>query len=137
MTLHSDHLADLRKSGLSDETIEMMECYTARPVDIPKLLGWNPEKVKSAMVFSYFGHDGKPNGFYRLKVFPPHKDKDGHAVKYLQRKGTTPHLYILPPIQKILNDPSEALIITEGEKKAARGVQESLPVIGMVACGTG
>ncbi len=126
-TLHPDHLADLHRSGLSDETINLMGCYTARPADIPKLVGWNPEKVESALVFPYPGC----NGFCRIKVSPPFKDKNGHTVKYLQKKGTTPHLYILPPIQKILNDPSEALIISEGEKKAARGVQDGLPVIGI------
>ncbi len=129
MTLHPDHLADLRKSGLNDDTIKMMGVYTARPADIPKLLRWNPKQVKSALVFPYFGLDGKPNGFYRLKVFPSYKDKDGHTVKYLQKKGTPPHLYISPPIQKILDDPSQSLITTEGEKKAAKSVQEGLPAI--------
>jgi len=125
--LHPLHLEDLRKSGLNDEMIGLMGVYSARPADIPKLVGRNREKVESALVFPYPGCDG----FYRVKVFPPFKDEDGHTVKYLQKPGSSPHLYVLPPVETILTDASKPIIFTEGEKKDAKGVQEGLMVIGI------
>lgn len=92
MNFHPEHLSDLQKSGLNDEMIRMMEVYSARPEDIPKLIGWNPEKVDSALVFPYPGPDGKSNGFNRLKVFPSFRDANGHVVKYLQRENSGCHL---------------------------------------------
>ena len=64
--------------NLSEETIEMMEVYSVRPFDIPMALGWNPEKVESALAFPYPGLD-----FKRFKVFPSYDDAKGHKVKYL------------------------------------------------------
>lgn len=125
LSFHPDHLADLRKSGLNDEMKKLMGVYSARPADIQKLVGWNPEKVESVLVFPYPG----ANGFCRVKVFPSYKDNDGHTVKYLQKKGASSHLYVLPSVQEMLRDPSKVVIITEGEKKAAKAVQEGLPTI--------
>lgn len=75
--LHPEHLADLKKSGLNTETINAMGVYSARPSDIPKLLGFNPAWVTSALVIPYPGAEG----FSRLKVFPPGKNEEGNTVK--------------------------------------------------------
>lgn len=123
---HPGHLADLRKSGLSDESIDMMGAYSLRPADIPREIGWNPEGVESVLAIPYPGLD-----FSRFKVFPAFQDTKGHKVKYLQRKDTGVHLYILPPVQAALLNPSSPLYFTEGEKKAAKAVQEGLKCIGL------
>ena len=125
--LHPDHLADLRRSGLSDETIVTLGIYSARPQDIPQLIGWNPSEVTSALVLPYPGEDG----FYRVKVFPSFTKRDGHTVKYLQRPGTGVQLYNPPLAAKVLKDPSKPLGWTEGEKKAAKACQEGVPCIGL------
>jgi len=125
VALHPDHLADLRRSGLNDETIASLRIHSARPQDIPKLVGWDPPNVTSALVFPY------GCGFCRVKVFPPYKDKDGHTVKYLQRPASGVHLYIPPLASSVLGDPSKPLIWTEGEKKAAKVCQEGIPCIGL------
>ncbi len=52
--LHPEHLADLHKSGLTEAMISMMQVRSTRPSDIPKLLGWDPKKVESALVIPYF-----------------------------------------------------------------------------------
>lgn len=123
---HSKHLADLRKSGLRNKTIETMGAYSVRPADIPRLLGQDPKNVKSVLAFPY------PNlKFIRFKVFPPYVDAKGHKVKYLQRAGSGVHLYILPSVRQVLADPSISLHFTEGEKKASKAVQESLMCIGL------
>ena len=97
LSLHPDHLADLRQSGLTDETIQALGLYSARPGDISRLVGFDPPGVESALVFPYLGEDG----FCRVKVFPPYKDKNGHTVKYLQKPGSGVRLYIPPLAEKV------------------------------------
>lgn len=126
LALHPDHLADLRRSGLTDETIAALGIYSARPQDISKLIGWDPPGVQSALVFPYPGEDG----FCRVKVFPLFKDKDGHTVRYLQRPGSGVHLYIPPKTAKVLKDPTVPLGWTEGEKKSAKADQEGFHCVG-------
>lgn len=124
--IHPEHLADLAKSGLSEVTIHEAGLSTVRPCDVSQLLKWNPVKVESALAFPYPG-----NGFTRLKVFPPYHDDRGHRVKYLQPRKSPPHLYIPASAAKILKDPTIALAITEGEKKALKACQEGIPCLGV------
>lgn len=125
-SFHPDHWADLQKSGLSDEIIQSAGLYSVRPTDIPRILGFNPQKVDSALAFPYFEND-----FVRLKIFPAYLDKDGHKVKYLQKKDSGVHLYQPPGIQERLYDTNTPLYITEGEKKSLKAVQEGLCCIGL------
>jgi hypothetical protein len=124
---HPDHLSDLQKSGLNDEMTKIMGVYSVRPGNISRMLGWNPERVESALAFPY----PSVEGFCRIKVFPPYEDKEGHKVKYLQRKDSGVHLYILPPVQAVISNLVLPLYFTEGEKKAAKAVQEGLTCIGL------
>lgn len=128
LSLHPDHLADLRKSGLSDNTIRAAGVYSVRPCDLSRLIGFAPPGVTSALAFPYLG-DG---GFTRVKVFPSYSDKLDHTVKYLQKKGTGARLYIPPGCEAVLGDASIPLAVTEGEKKALKLTQE-----GTLALGTG
>ena len=125
--LHPDHATDLRKSGLTPETIAAMAVYSVPPSDIPHVLGWNPEQAQSALAFPYPG----TGGFVRLKVFPPYKDKRGHAVKYLQPKRTPLHLYVLPSVETNLTNPAAPLAVVEGEKKTAAMVQAGVMAVGV------
>lgn len=45
LSLHPEHLADLKKSGLSDETIREAGIYSAPPNEIHKLLGWTHHRL--------------------------------------------------------------------------------------------
>jgi len=126
-SLHPEHLEDLRKSGISDETIRGLGIYSARPDDVARLVGWDPPGIKSALVFPYPGAEG----FCRLKVFPPFKDKGGKSVRYLQRPMSGVHLYIPPFAERVLRDPTVPLAWSEGEKKAAKACQEGIPCGGL------
>lgn len=121
-SLHPDHLQNLRKSGLSDETIQQEGIYSVPPRDINKKLGFNDSRIESVMAFPYPGCDG----FERFKLFPPSDKK-----KYWQQKGTPNRLYISEKVEDVLQDVSVSLSLTEGEKKTLKAVQEGLPCIGL------
>lgn len=121
ISLHPDHLADLKKSGLSDETILLAKVYSVPPHDITKKLGANYPDVKSVLAFPYPGCDG----FERYKPFP---SLDGKP-KYLQKKDTGSHLYIPEKVRPILPDTSVPIYIAEGEKKALKACQEGMDCI--------
>ncbi len=123
--LDSRHLEDLKRSGLSEETIKEAGIYSVRPQDIPRKLGWNPKGVASLLAFPYPGMDG----FERYKPF--YKDGYPDKPKYLQPKDTPPHLYIPHRSRGLLKDTSTPLYITEGEKKTLKAIQEGLPCIGI------
>lgn len=119
--LHPDHLDDLRRSGLSDETIRAAGVYTLRPADIGKKLGGGDVGVASLLAFPYPGCDG----FERYRCFY----EDGKTgPKYRQPKGALNRLYIPPGVELAGDDP---LIITEGEKKALKLTQEGFPAAGI------
>jgi len=127
MSLHPDHLIDLQKSGLTDDTITKANIHSVPPRDIAKILGKSyADKIDSLLAFPY----GK-NGFCRYKVFPPIKDKDGHKVKYFQVQGSGVYLYYPPGIEAEIADPSIPLSFVEGEKKSLKGCQEGIISIGM------
>lgn len=126
--LHPEHREDLRKSGLNEDTIRRLHFRAVRPHDLRKFHG-----VETAYNIPYFSMGGDVNGFARSRMFPPIKTADGHTQKYSQPTGSTPHLY-LPPLlnwQALAGDPGKTLIITEGEKKAAKACQEGLHALGV------
>lgn len=126
-SLSPDQLTDLRRSGLTDSTIELMQCEGVRPKELPI------KSAVSAYRVPYFNIDGTVNCFSRLKLVPEVLAADGKKIKYWQANGSLPHLY-LPPIvnwQAIAKDAVVPLIFTEGEKKAAKGCQSGLLVLGI------
>jgi putative DNA primase/helicase len=128
----SDHLKDLKKSGLSDETIRKAEIYSVPPRDINKILGslgsGLEARVSSLLAFPYPNCDG----FIQWKLFPPIKNKDGHTIRYFQLKGSLNHLYIPGQVISILPDVSVPIYITEGVKKALKACQDGLPCIALI-----
>src|SRR5262249_6115805 len=52
-----------------------------------------------------------------------------HTIRYPQRAGPPPRLYVPAPARGVLMDPTVALVVTEGEKKALKGNQEGLPSV--------
>lgn len=127
LSLHPDHLADLKKSGLTDETIRAAGICTVRPADINKICGPHfSGKVSSVLAFPYHGH----NGFTRYKLFPAVQTDNG-TLKYFQPPKTGNSLYFPPGLEAILGDVSIPLYVTEGEKKALKATQEGLFCLAM------
>ncbi len=91
----------------------------------------------------YFNLKGLPTGFFRYK-FLQHKATRGFAAlvlpskappKYGQPKGSGCAVYMPPlldtPWAVVARDPSQSLVITEGEKKAACGTMLGVPTLGL------
>jgi hypothetical protein len=135
LSLHPEALQDLRGSGLDDATIAAAGLYTPAPVDLPRLLSARlVDQVRHVLVFPYdeVGHGGlwrRQDEFVRCKLFPPVSDGQGHTIRYYQRGGTPPRLYLPARARAALADPAVPLLITEGEKKALKANQEGLACI--------
>jgi putative DNA primase/helicase len=120
--LTAEHLEDLRRSGLTDETIADAGIRTLSDVERQKELGALAERVSSAYLIPYPGCET----FHRLKLFPPLA-----GMKYSQPRGSSCRLYLTPGASSALHNPSVELFVVEGEKKALRLHQEGLASIGI------
>lgn len=123
LTLHPDHLADLKKSGLSNETVLLAGIESVRPDRINKELGFNLPGLISMYKIPY------NDKFARFRCFY----EDGKAgAKYLQRKNTRNFLYFPSNLDRsILQAADVPLYLTEGEKKALRACQEGISCVGL------
>lgn len=126
--LQNHHLEDLHRSGINDETIETLGFRSVDEMEAFDILKF---RCGPALAFPYPGTD-----FIRLKPDIPLQiaEKKGitKTAKYLSPKGALNRLYVPPSVLPILDDPSERLSITEGEKKAAKATQDGFPTVGLV-----
>jgi hypothetical protein len=132
-SLAAEHRDDLRKSGLTDETIAAQYIRSVPPSIFPRVLGFDISSVRSAMLLPFRSAAGGFMDHVRVKIFPPLKDADGHAIKYLQPKHTSPRLYFVARCLDVVLNGAEPLWVVEGEKKALAVAQLGLPAIGF--CG--
>ena len=121
-SMHPDHLSDLRRSGLSDETIQYAGIQSVPPGQINRTLGFNVQGLTSMYRIPY------DKTFARYRCFY----EDGKiGPKYLQKKGSGNRLYISKDVEPILQDQLIPLYITEGEKKTLKACQEGIHCIGL------
>jgi putative DNA primase/helicase len=128
------HLADLQSSGLSDEQIDRCGFKSLRASgDVRLALGWSQYKgtLGDCLCIPFKDAEGKPTGYCRLKPDHPRK-KDGKPVKYESPKGVPNRAYFPPDTLYSLHDATVPVIITEGEKKAAKADQEGFPCVGLI-----
>lgn len=130
-TLCEAHLADLRKSGLSDETIAASGFYSES--DDKKLSAILNSKYSKrlgpALVITFPDPDGAVS-YRRVKPSLPRTWR-GKLVKYESPKGMKNRAYIPPSVLGQLLELAE-LVLTEGEKKALKATQEGFPTIGLI-----
>jgi len=111
------HLADLRRSGLSDETIEVNGIYSEiNPTVIARILNWSsPAKALGPCMVIPFADPstGKLNGFARIRPDNPRTA----GGKYEQPRGVSPKPYFPSAAIEAAKTPKAVLGITEGEKK--------------------
>lgn len=128
------HLADLRRSGLTDETIAACGFRSESGYDrLALILGWRKwhKRMGSALVIPFHAQDGA-NGYCRLKPDTPRRDRNGKPIKYESPRGQRNRVFVPPNTAAVLNDSSAELLITEGEKKSAKADQEGFRCVGLV-----
>jgi putative DNA primase/helicase len=116
--LHPDHLADLRASGLSDETIRAAGVYSLRPRDIALFFNLRrgvPAEMETALCFPYQGGE-----FARIKIFPALG-----KMKYAQPPKTGARLYVPFAVS------DGPVFIGEGEKKTLAARQTGMNAAGI------
>ena len=114
--LHPHHLADLRASGLCDETIRAAGVYSLAPRSIEHFFKNSvPAKIESALCFPYQG-----GTFARIKLFPALG-----KMKYAQPPKTSARLYVPFPIK------DGPVYVCEGEKKTLAAYQTGLNAVGI------
>jgi putative DNA primase/helicase len=127
------HLTELRRSGLSDETIRAAGIYSEiAPVKLAALLDWKkyPSRCAPAIVFPFIGPDGR-NGYARVKPDHP-RASGGKTVKYESPRGRANEIYLPPGTAAVLDNAMIELLITEGEKKSLCAAQYGFPCVGLV-----
>jgi hypothetical protein len=137
------HLADLRKSGLTDATIAACGFYSLTdPLQIRAALRWRAlgngaEALGPCLAIPFHDLTGAPiRSYLRLKPDRPRvqkrQGKPDKPVKYESPRGKSNLPYIPPPALPAILDPTAPLVITEGEKKAAAATQAGFACIGLV-----
>jgi len=123
--LRAQHLADLRRSGLSDSTIAAAGIRSLTPAEVKAALG---RDAGAGYAIPYPGcvhRDGSP--YVRVRL-----DNPWGEARYLTRKGETPHLYTPPGLPGGWREKTDLrLLLTEGEKKALAATQAGFPCLGL------
>ncbi|MBI4524801.1 MAG: DUF3854 domain-containing protein [Deltaproteobacteria bacterium] len=112
---HPEHLADLRASGLTDETIRAAGVHSLAPRFVEHFFKSVPAEVESALCFTY-----QDPSFARIKIFPALG-----KMKYVQPPGTSARLYMPFAVR------AGAVSICEGEKKTLAAYQAGLNAVGI------
>ncbi len=147
-SLAPEHLQDLRKSGLSAETIGLHKIRSVPPTMIASLLGFAmPADVESALLFPFPDPLGGFMDYVKVKTFPDHVDRRGSVVeehrgpgrdrynggrrKYLVRRRVAPRLYFpITTMPQALAGPGPVWLV-EGMKKTLAAAQIGLPAVGI------
>lgn len=146
--LHPEHLADLRKSGLTDETIKLQKIRDVPPSMVDSLLGFHAPNVRSAYVIPFANPAGSWFDHVKLKVFSeggagdlrgdhveaPTRERwryNNGARKYLGRRAASPRLFFPLATMTAALDGAEPLYAIEGEKKSLAVSQLGLPAVGL------
>lgn len=129
-----DHLEDLRRSGLTDETIKAHRFRSLTRVELQSLLNFKvPTAVRSALLIPFPDLAGGFMEHVRVKVFPPLPGRHDNTIKYLQPTGSPPRLFFpLLTLKEALQE-NAPLYAVEGEKKSLAVAQLGLPAVGF--CG--
>lgn len=140
--VYDRHLADLRASGLNDETIRAAGLYSEeRPHALTEICGRTYARTcGTALVFPFHLPQQPIPYAFRIKPTHPRKGKPGRngkqrLIKYDQSSDAGLLVYLPPWAREAgaYGDVTQPLYFTEGEKKALALDQLRYPTIGL--CG--
>ena len=125
---------DLARSGLTATHAKKMHLSELTQVQAAEL---GVPNLRSYLI-PYFDLDGNvlPN-YWRVRYLQqralPFGASPRRPLRYIGTKDAVPKFYLPPllkkPWKEIAADPTESLVITEGEKKAAKACAEGMPCI--------
>lgn len=143
--LNEQHLSQLAASGISPEVAEEAALRSADAEEVRGVLG-RSQGVGTGLLIPYFE---AANGnvlqvmakgakqafdFVRVRLDDPRlaPDRNGMPSKYLSRRGSGQHPYILPRVSRqIRSGNAKTILITEGEKKALSAITHGFCAIGI------
>jgi hypothetical protein len=129
------HLADLRRSGLTDETICAAHLASVSDAEsISQILNWSRPAtcLGSCLLIPFHDRDGRRNGYARLKPDRPRTAKgDGKLVKYESPCGKPNRAYFPVAALAAVRTAGARLLLSEGEKKSLAATQAGFPCIGL------
>lgn len=128
-------LADLARSGLTEKDARRMGVKAYSKSAAAKL-GLSEQAM--GYVIPYFDLDGRKTDFFRYRLLEDTASAFQRLIgkkgpKYLQPPGSPPRAYFPPFVgwRDLIEDVAHPLIITEGEKKAAKATLDGFPTIGL------
>ena len=122
------HLADLRRSGLTDQTIADNKLRSVvNRSEIVEIIGWDPGDIGPALAFRFRYPDGSFNGFQRIK---PDRPRPGGG-KYEQPLHAGSRAYFTIKACEAIQTSGAMLLLTEGEKKSLAIAQCGYAAIGL------
>ncbi len=127
--LEHTHLLDLRKSGLTDDTIEKMGVRSMNGMDLAIAVQGVALASKAYAAQGYaipYFNDQRTVVAERYKMFWTSPTED--SPKYLSSINQHTELYFPPGLETLLQT-LDYVVVTEGEKKAAKAVQEGIPCV--------
>lgn len=133
------HLANLRESALTDETIKLAELYTEAShhalAALVERRVW-PRQCGAALVIPFYMPDAPEPHAARLRATTPRTEKRGtkrRVVKYDQAESHGALVYFTPRARagRWYADPARPVYWTEGEKKALVLDQLELTCVGL------
>jgi Domain of unknown function (DUF3854) len=125
------HRADLEKSGITAASRIAQGIRSVPPCDFERLVGFQvPSAVTSLMLIPYPDPSGGYFDMFQVKLFPALEDSDGHTVKYLQPRHSSPRVYFVRSVLPLVMDPRAPLFLVEGAKKAIAAAQLGLAAVG-------
>lgn len=128
--LHPEAVADLKKSGLTPETIRTHKIRSVPVSMISRLLGFDAPQVRHAYLIPFPDPAGGWMDHIRLKVFPAFTDRRGSTVKYLGPRGAGPRLFFPLVTMEAALHGDLPLYLVEGAKKGLAVAQLDLPAVG-------
>jgi len=124
--------ADLKRSGLTAKDYKTLRLQIMTAKETDKFVG----EPRVSYRIPYFDLSGKLTAFSRVRFL---ENKYGRAFKkhgnfrYSQPFNSSPHIYYPPYLdwQAIAKDPTYPILITEGEKKAAKACSMGIACIAL------
>lgn len=127
-------LHDLKRSGLDKSDFRKLELEVLSRDETEEFVG----EPRASYKIPYFDLVGKRIAYSRVRFLENAKKKfnkrgkDG-SFRYSQPFNSSPHVYFPPYFnwKKIANDPTQKILITEGEKKAATACKHGIACIAL------